>query len=158
MTKSRGLRERHGMRRSSEYAIWCGIKDRCGNPRNRAYKDYGGRGIYVCDRWSLFSNFYNDMGPRPDGLMLERIDNNKGYSPENCKWANRVEQNNNKRSNVLITVDGETRPLREWAEKAGLKYGTVHQRLIYGWTPERAVTTPLVPQRERRKRTAEWRA
>lgn len=88
---------KHGMAGTSEYDIWSAMIQRTTNPKNKAWDSYGGRGIGVCDRWLRFENFYADMGPRPAGLTLERVDNDRGYSPENCKWATYVEQRHNQR-------------------------------------------------------------
>ena len=91
--------EYHGMVNTPEYRTWTHIKGRCNNSSDIRYADYGGRGIKVCKRWNdSFAAFYNDMGKRPEGLTLERIDNDKGYSPENCKWATYQEQSENKRT------------------------------------------------------------
>lgn len=88
------------------YSTWISMRDRCNNPRNRHYKNYGGRGVKVCDRWMDhahgFENFLSDMGDRPKGCSLDRIDNNGNYSPENCKWSNKVEQNLNKRTSRSV--------------------------------------------------------
>lgn len=148
MTKSLGIYERHGGRRTRVYAIWCCMRARCSNPNNPAYANYGGRGILVCSRWQKFSNFLADMGEPAAGMSLERKDNNNGYSKENCTWADRFSQGRNKRNNVLLTIDGETLPLSSWAERYGLKYGTVHQRIRQGWPAEAAVKTPLVKERK----------
>lgn len=94
--------ELHGMHKKPEYRIWKGMKKRCNNTNEKQYKDYGGRGITVCERWkNSFLNFYEDMGERPsDKHSLERSNNDKGYSPSNCKWATSVEQNNNRRKRM----------------------------------------------------------
>lgn len=138
----------HGLSKSRVYHIWNAMKMRCENPNSKFYSDYGGRGITVCERWASFENFFEDMGHPPAGTSLERENNDAGYSRANCRWATRMEQARNKRNNVLLTIDGETHPLSVWAERFGIKYGTVHQRLTkYGWTAEDAVKMPLVTKR-----------
>ncbi len=148
MTKSRGITERHGMAGSPIYAVWNTMKSRCGNPANEAFPQYGGRGIKVCARWEKFSGFYADMGDCPAGMTLERVDNSKGYSKENCIWASRTTQGRNKRSNVVVTIGSETLPLSAWAERSGLSYATIHRRITCGWPPADAITVPLVKKRK----------
>jgi len=148
MTKSKGLYERHGMRRTKIYAVWRSMRSRCENANAEFYADYGGRGITVCPEWKKFSAFYRDMGEPPEGMTLERRDNDKGYSRENCRWATRAEQSRNQRSNLRITIGDETLPLADWAVRYGIKYATVHQRIRKGWLPYFAVTTPLVTKRK----------
>lgn len=101
---------------------------RCRNPQSKYFKNYGGRGITVCDRWLAFGNFLKDMGERPDGLSLDRKDNNKGYSPDNCKWATRAEQNSNQRRNVYVVIQGETLCFSQAAKK--WKFATSHVRRL----------------------------
>lgn len=116
---------------------------RCLNPKHVSYKNYGGRGITVCDRWLDVENFIEDMGERPPGLSLERVNVNKGYSKENCIWADRKTQARNKRSNRLETFNGKTASLAEHCEDVGLNYLTVCSRLnSSGWSLEKALTTP----------------
>lgn len=111
--------------RERAYSTWAGMKARCSNPNEPGFRHYGGRGIAVCERWQEFEGFYADMGEPPDGYSLERIDNEKGYSPENCKWATRTEQNNNTRVNVRITALGQTLTATQWARRLGVPAGTI---------------------------------
>jgi hypothetical protein len=116
-------------------------KQRCRNPNNRDYKYYGGRGIKVCDRWDNFDNFLSDMGMRPEGMTLERKDNDKDYEPENCRWATRAEQSLNTRKTTNVTYEGITRTLSEWAQITGIARTTLKARLfVLGYTPEQALT------------------
>lgn len=139
---------KHGMKRTIVYNTWSNMKGRCENPNDRAYSSYGGRGIKVCERWQSFENFFADMGHPPAGHSLERKDNDQGYNPDNCVWADRTTQNRNKRSNRLITVDGETQPMSVWAERCGISTNTLYARLRAGWEPEAAVKTPKVTMRK----------
>lgn len=139
----------HGCSNTTEFSIWEKMIDRCTREKSPAYKNYGARGIHVCSRWELFSNFLNDMGKRPTGTTLDRIDNNKGYAPENCRWASIKEQARNKRTNRLLTYHGQTKCMAEWCEILGLKTATVCQRLNrYGWSVEKALSTrPIMNSR-----------
>lgn len=105
----------HGLTKSAEHRAWNAMLDRCSNERNNQYHNYGGRGIKVCERWLEFVNFYADLGPRPEGMSLERIDVNGNYEPSNCKWASFEEQSNNKRGMKKYLVDGEWRTLTQLA-------------------------------------------
>lgn len=133
----------HGMSNTSEYSIWHGVRKRCLCPTDQAYSRYGGRGVGLCEEWTnSFEAFYKDMGPRPAGKTLDRIDNNKGYSKENCRWADWKSQHRNKRTNHLLTVDGVTKCITEWSEQTGIRKDTLRRRIsVYGWTPEEAVKT-----------------
>lgn len=146
----------HGKRHDPIYAIWSSMLARCRNPRNAAYANYGGRGIAVCDRWLEFVNFYADMGDPPAGMSLDRIDNNAGYGPANCRWATRKEQNQNRRARHMLTVDGETHPMGVWSDRYGVKVGTIWQRLKCGWDATAAVKTPVVQDRRGKPRGYRW--
>lgn len=126
---------------SSTYHVWEGMKQRCLNPRAKDFARYGGRGVTLCPRWHFFANFVTDMGERPDGMSLDRVDNNKGYCKSNCKWSTPSEQQRNRRVNALITIGHETKCLVEWAETFGLCYSTLKTRIRRGWDPVEAVTT-----------------
>ena len=133
----------HGMCRTSEYMIWKNIKKRCGNRNSKHYVNYGGRGITVCDRWlSSFNSFFADIGPRPGPeYSIDRIDNAKGYSPENCRWATATQQSRNRRNNVFVVFNGRRMCLTEAAEAAGLPIRCIEQRRRRGW-PESAWFLP----------------
>lgn len=136
---------KHGMTGTRIYNIWFGMKQRCYYPKNRCYKTYGAEGVTVCEEWRHnFQAFYDwamSHGYRGD-LSIERIDNAKGYSPDNCRWATITEQANNKRNNRLITDNGETHSLAEWAEITGLNRVTIAYRLKANWDIEKALSTP----------------
>lgn len=146
MTKSQGLRrrsgtrERHGMVGAPEYRTWVSMRQRCYDKNHDAYRKYGGRGITVCDRWNeSFLAFYADMGPRPVGTTLDRVDNNGSYSPSNCRWTTRREQSRNTRRTIRMTIDGDQVSAIDIAEKNGIEHTKFHGRIRYGWTPEQAV-------------------
>jgi hypothetical protein len=140
----------HGMRRTKIYGVWCTMLSRCKDPTG----NYGGRGIGVCERWRhSFVSFLEDMGPRPSPKhTLERIDNNGDYTPENCRWATRIEQGNNKRNNHIITWQGKRQTLAEWSREIGMPLGTLWSRLMqYHMTVHDAFTKP---QRKPSKRSS----
>ena len=139
----------HGMKHTRIYEIWCGMKKRCCNENGRSYARYGGRGITVCEEWKNdFSAFYNwaMQNGYAENLTIDRIDNSKGYCPENCRWITNKEQQNNKRNNVLYTYNGETKTLAEWSESLGICYKTLQKRIIK-WGVDKAFSTPLFKER-----------
>lgn len=134
----------HGLSRTATYLVWKGIKRRCYNQHDRCFKHYGGRGIVMCPSWlNSFENFLSDMGERPRGLTIDRIDNDGPYSPDNCRWIERWKQNRNQRSNRKIKVGEVTKLLCEWAEDLGCHLNTILSRLRMGWSERDAVTTPV---------------
>lgn len=124
------------------YNIWCGIKKRCNTKSAKDYKHYGARGITVCEEWgNSYKSFYDwaTKNGYTDELTIDRIDNNKGYSPDNCRWATYKEQENNRRYNKSITYKGKTQNVKQWAEELGINYKTLWNRLfMYKWDTERA--------------------
>lgn len=124
---------KHGMSKSPEFRTWSEMLSRCYNPKVKNYKNYGGRGIGVCDKWrNSFEAFYQDMGNKPAGKSIDRIDNEKGYSPDNCRWATSEEQANNKRSNVFISISGKRKTLAQWGRELGLNGVSVRYRASRG--------------------------
>jgi hypothetical protein len=136
------FRAASGRHRLRAYKSWYGAIYRCTRKDWKQFKDYGGRGIKVCERWMDFENFYADMGEPAAGLSLDRIDNNGDYSPQNCRWATKKAQQNNMRNNVFVTAFGRTQPLRAWADELGLKYATITTRLRRGWPSALALRSP----------------
>ena len=137
---------RHGHRRTGgrttpTYETWRDMRKRCGDRKCKHYANYGGRGITVCERWQVsFENFLADMGERPEGdISLDRIDVNGNYEPGNCRWATRVEQANNKRNNVMLTLNGVTKSQEQWAKELNLSHGAIVRRIKAGWPIERVL-------------------
>ena len=139
----------HGLSKSPEYRAWSHMLGRCRNPDDKSYKDYGGRGIIVCERWlNSFASFEEDMGVRPSPKhSLDRIDVNGPYSPENCRWATRIEQGRNRRDNLFIEFQGVSKTVAEWAEETGISAMTIRERIVkLKWSPERTLTQPTHPR------------
>lgn len=121
--------------------VWTQMKRRCLNPKVQNYHNYGGRGITVCSEWMKYQNFYNDMAASyKPGLTIDRINNDGPYSKENCRWATKVEQGNNRRTARLIEYRGQTKHMNDWAKESGVKISTFKQRLyVYGWPIEKCM-------------------
>jgi hypothetical protein len=141
------------------YQCWSDMKQRCLNPRAHNYHNYGGRGIQICPEWALdFSAFLSDMGPKPDGMTLERLNVNGNYEPSNCRWATAYEQCLNRRDSVILTVDGVSMTLYQWARKIGLHPSSLQWRIRgMGMSAEEAIKSPKRPgnhDREKRAREA----
>ncbi len=151
LTRSCGcLRSRppeHGMSRSPTYASWAAMKGRC---KDKSSRHHGARGISVCERWEDFNNFLADMGERPAGHSIDRIDNDGNYEPGNCRWATATTQARNTRVAVMLTIDGETKPLIEWAESVGISRAGLKSRIKSGWPVREAVFTKVHNNKENR--------
>lgn len=136
---------KHNACYSSLYVVWFDMKRRCFDERDPAYKNYGQRGISVCKEWResfvCFKEWAENNGYRPQ-LTLERIDNNGNYHPDNCKWVTMKEQSNNRRNNINITFNGQTKTLKQWSESIGLGYNTLWQRWKAGWDIPTLLQTP----------------
>lgn len=138
------LNKKHNKAGTRLYSIWQGMKTRCLNKKVNSYKNYGDRNITICNEWFDFENFYNwamNNGYK-DNLTLDRIDNNNGYNPKNCKWRTYKQQANNTRKNKIITYNGKNHTLSEWAEIYNFKYMFLYDRLRLGWSFEQAINTP----------------
>jgi hypothetical protein len=135
--------KKHGMTNAKIYKTWSSMIQRCKNEKNPFYHRYGGRGITVCESWLKFENFYKDMGDRPFGFTLDRIDNNGNYEPTNCRWATGTEQGLNKEKTVKVLFNGELLPLMLVAEIHGKKYAPVKKRIDRGWSLEKALNEPM---------------
>ena len=122
----------HGWAKTPTQKSWILARQRCNNPNDDHYKNYGGRGIKVCNRWDKFENFLKDMGKRPEGKTLDRIDVNGNYEPKNCRWATAREQCNNTRRNVFLTYNGETLTIAQWSRRTGINYSTIQNRVKQG--------------------------
>lgn len=136
----------HGQRHTRLYGIYCKMKERCNNPNSIEYSSYGGRGIRLCPEWENdFNSFYQwaKANGYTDSLSIDRIDNDKGYEPENCRWADRITQANNKRTNHYLTYNGKTQSIAQWARETGLSQSCLRHRIYRGWDVEKALSTPM---------------
>jgi hypothetical protein len=134
----------HGKSQEKLYAVWGTMVQRCSNPNSISYKNYGAKGISVCDSWKEFKNFLEDMGQGyKEGLSIDRIDNSKGYYKGNCRWATRKEQNSNTSRNIRLTLKGVTKTMTEWAIELGINEKSLWWRLKHGWDEEKALLTPF---------------
>lgn len=146
---------KHGNTNCPEWQILRGAISRCHNPRAHAYQNYGGRCIVVCERWrESLENFIDDMGKRPDGMTLDRIDTNGPYSKENCRWAPMEVQQNNRRDNRVLEYMGRKQTMSQWSRELGLLVTTIAQRLERGWPVERALGENVRTKRTARKEAA----
>lgn len=144
-TKSKGIYP-------SEWSSWHHAKQRCTNSSQDSYHRYGGRGIKMCDRWmNSFDNFLKDMGPRPPGTSLDRKNNSKDYEPGNCRWATREEQHNNTRRNVFLDFNGRRMTVSQWARFLKIPAQCLFNRLGYGWSVKKALTTEKLIYDKRNK-------
>lgn len=129
---------------TTEYRVWRSMKNRCHDPNNQQYKNYGGRGISVCERWHSFENFLSDMGNRPGGAEIDRKDNFGNYEPGNCRWTTKKVNNRNRRDNHILEFNGEKKCIAEWAEKTGIGWHTIYYRIYKcGWSIDEALTAPV---------------
>ena len=138
---TRGVVHGHaaGGKASRTYISWAGMIQRCTNKNRTGYESWGGRGISVCERWMVFDNFVADMGERPSGMSIDRINQNGDYEPANCRWATHKQQQNNRRNNKLLTAFGKTQTLATWIEELGLNLATVQRRLRRGMSHDQAL-------------------
>ena len=134
---------KHGGHGTLTYARWKSMRQRCNTTSSGSYRYYGALGVAVCERWNDFSLFVSDMGECPPGMTLDRIDNSKGYEPGNCRWETPTNQNRNRSHNVMLTHNGRTMILGDWAAEIGISPNALAQRLYLGWSIGRALTTPI---------------
>ncbi len=150
-----GNRKNKNLKCTKEYKIlyrrWGHILDRCTNPKCPNFTEYGGRGITVCREWLDFENFYNwsihngfYISKNPYQCTIDRIDNDKGYNPNNCRWVNNKQQSRNRRNNVMLTFNNQTFCISEWAERTKISRSAICHRLERGWSIEKALTTPIL--------------
>lgn len=142
--QNRTVALKHGMCKTRIHRIWMQIHARCNAKTGKNYEWYAERGITVCDEWSEFQNFYqwSISNGYADDLSIDRIDVDKGYSPENCRWADAITQANNKRNNFKIEYAGRTQTVPQWARETGLTPNTIRYRILHGWDPADALTIP----------------
>lgn len=144
MHMSDGGHVTHGQSCTGAYSSWQAMRQRCLNKRSPLYAEYGAKGICIDPRWSTYENFHEDMGDRPKGTSIDRVDNKKGYGPDNCRWATKSEQMQNRSNSVRYLYKGKLRTLQELTDMSNVSKDTVYQRLrVLRWSVEDAVSLPL---------------
>lgn len=143
------LNYKHGGRNDRLYLVWMDMRRRCNDPKGKEYKNYGGRGIKVCEEWENYENFKNwalsngyDKNAKRCQCTLDRIETNGNYEPSNCRWADMVVQANNKRNNIIIEYKNERKTLAQWSKETGISYSVILRRLKNGWSTEDILTKP----------------
>lgn len=145
------LSRKHGYNGTRVYRVWGHMRERCTNPKNVGWSNYGGKGIRVCARWDSFENFLADMGEPPKGMTIDRKDSSGNYEPDNCRWATPKEQGNNRSTNRLLFAFGDVKTAAMWLldSRCVVNEMQLRKRLFYGWGDVEALTRPA---KERRKR------
>ena len=138
---------KHGLAGTPAYITWKNMMARCHNVKSKCYARYGGKGVYVCERWHSFEAFFLDMGHPKPGMSIDRIDPAGNYDPSNCRWATSSEQARNKRNTRFETFRGITAPLADHCDRMGLDYKTVHRRITLGWPASKALSEPIARPR-----------
>jgi hypothetical protein len=144
-------RTRHGATDTPTWKSWKSMLERCESRAHKSFKDYGGRGIAVCGSWRVYENFVSDMGVRPSGMQLDRVDNNRNYEPGNCRWATPKQNANNRRSSRFVEHNGERRTVSQWACTVGIGRDTLIGRLDKGWSAADALTISVRVQKNNRQ-------
>lgn len=145
------IHTKHGMEGTATYNSWAAMLARCNNVRHKQYLDYGGRGIAVCSQWHKFENFYADMGEKPSDRSLDRIDNNAGYSKDNCRWATQLTQIRNRRVSPIYEFEGSKKSLAEWAEIYRIPWRRLYERMRKGWKINEALLIPIGDIKSRKR-------
>lgn len=148
-------KDRHGMRRTPTYNTWQCMKNRCLNRKSSDFNRYGGRGVLMSSRWKSFKNFLEDMGERPKGATLDRVNNKDGYYKNNCRWATAKEQSRNTSSNVVLQFDGRKMTAAEWSEVLSIPRYCIYTRIKKGWSVDRTLTEPVHLEKSRNQRRNE---
>lgn len=135
--------KKHGLYGTRLYKIWSNMIQRCSNENNDSYKTYGAKGVFVCEEWKQFDSFCNwaMVSGYSDTLSIDRIENDKGYTPQNCRWATPQEQTDNRSCTRFISFNGKTQTLKRWSEETGIPYKNLLWRVDQGWSIEKALTT-----------------
>lgn len=145
---------KHGGKGTKLYEVWCSMRRRCNSPKDKRYKIYGGKGVFVCKDWEDFKNFkeWSIANGYKEGLTIDRIDNNGPYSPNNCRWTTHKVQNNNQSTTTILRIGDVEKPLHEWSDFVGIKPETLRRRIYAGWSIERALFEKVTFDKHEHKR------